>query len=67
MFHNLVVCTITTLAIFNSVGMVSPQDELEHHLASGCIDKSIIGSKLSHSGSIAIVVLLLLGIIIIHP
>ena len=36
-----VVLVFTTLAILNSIGIVSSQDELEHGLATKCIYKSM--------------------------
>ena len=43
MLDNLVVCiklVITTLAILNSIGIVSTNDELEHGLPTNCQQKS---------------------------
>ena len=36
-----VVLVFTTLAILNSIGIVSSQDELEHDLAKNCEDKGM--------------------------
>ena len=36
-----VVLVFTTLAILNSIGIVSSQDELEHGLATDCIFKGM--------------------------
>ena len=36
-----VVLSFTTLAILNSIGIVSCQDEIEHGLATDCKDKSM--------------------------
>ena len=37
-----VLSAFTTLAVFNSIGIVSSQDELEHGLATDCGLKSMI-------------------------
>ena len=36
-----VLLVFTHLAILNSIGIVSSQDELEHGLATDCLEKSI--------------------------
>ena len=37
-----VILVFKTLAILNSIGIVSSQDELEHGLATDCYNKSMI-------------------------
>ena len=41
-----VLSAFTTLAVFNSIGIVSSQDELEHGLATDCGLKSMITQSL---------------------
>ena len=41
--------TITIVLFVNLVAMVSPEDELEHNLASNCHEKSMIKDLLSEN------------------